>query len=60
MFKVARVQKHLGVGVWAHIYPGWQKGRYVKIFHFCVFIPIDVFKNQEDCPIILHSKTIQF
>ena len=30
MFKAARVQEHLGVGVWGHIYPGWQKAwRYV-------------------------------
>ena len=34
MFKVARVQEHLGVGVWGHIYPGWQKGRCVKFFTF--------------------------
>ena len=28
MFKVARVQEHLGVGVWGttHQHPGWQKG----------------------------------
>ena len=30
MFKVARVQEHLGVGVWGHIYPGddktWTRG----------------------------------
>ena len=50
MFKAARVQKHLGVGVWGHIYPGWQKAwRYVKVF---------TSENQEDCPINLHSKTI--
>ena len=36
MFKVARVQEqeHLGVGVWGHIYPGWQKGRYVTFLTF--------------------------
>ena len=35
MFKAARVQKRLGVGVWGHIYPGWQKAwRYVKFFTF--------------------------
>ena len=35
MFKAARVQEHLGVGVWGHIYPGWQKAwRYVKVFTF--------------------------
>jgi len=27
-----------------------------KIFHFCVFIPMEVFKNQEDCPIYLALK----
>ena len=27
-----------------------------KIFHFCVFIPIEVFKNQEDCPNYLALK----
>ena len=30
MFKVVRVQEHLGVGVWGHIYPGedktWTRG----------------------------------
>ena len=27
-----------------------------KIFHFCVFIPMEVFKNQEDCPYYLALK----
>ena len=27
-----------------------------KFFHFCVFIAIDVFKNQEDCPNYLALK----
>ena len=50
MFKAARVQEHLGVGVWGHIYPGWQNAwRYVNVF---------TSENQEDCPINLHSKTI--
>ena len=37
MFKAARVQEHLGVGVWGHIYPGWQKGRYVKFSLLCFY-----------------------
>ena len=58
MFKAARVQKRLGVGVWGHIYQSWMaKSLEVrKIFHFCVFIPIEVFKNQEDCPSYLALK----
>ena len=27
-----------------------------KIIDFCVFIPMEVFKNQEDCPIYLALK----
>ena len=49
MFKVARVQEHLGVGVWGHIYPGWQKAwRHVKVFTF-VFLARWGSINQEDC-----------
>ena len=58
MFKAARVQEHLGVGVWGHIYPGWQKAwRYVKVFTF-VFLARwgSLIKNQEDCPNYLALK----
>ena len=27
-----------------------------KSFHFCIFIPMEVFKNQEDCPNYLALK----
>ena len=34
-----------------------------KSFHFCVFIPMEVFKNQENCPNYLalkdHSKKLK-
>ena len=51
MFKAARVQEHLGVGVWEHIYPVWQKRVYVKFFTFVFLLPMEVFKIQEDCPL---------
>ena len=57
MFKAARVQKRLGVGVWGHILSWMAKREVRKIFHFCVFIPItEVLKNQEDCPNYLALK----
>ena len=58
MFKAARVQEHLGVGVWGHIYPEWQKAwRYVKVFTF-VFLAWGSLRTKKTAPIILHSKTI--
>ena len=62
MFKAARVQKRLGVGVWGHIYPGWQKAwRYVKFFTFAFLSrSLRSLRTKKIAPIILHSKTIQF
>ena len=47
-----------------HIYPEWQRGRYVNFFLLiCAFIPMEVYKNQEDCPNYLalkdHSKKLK-
>ena len=51
MFKAARVKEHLGVGVWGHIYPGWQKAwRYVKVFTFVFLARWGSLRHQEDCP----------
>ena len=59
MFKAARVQEHLGVGVWGHIYPGWQKAwRYVKVFTFVFLARWGSLRIKKTAPIILHSKTI--
>ena len=59
MFKVARVQEHLGVGVWGHIYPGWQKAwRYVKVFTFVFLAWWRSLRIKKTARIILHSKTI--
>ena len=60
MFKAARVQKRLGVGVWGHIYPGWQKGRYAKFFTFVFLSRWRSLRTKKIAPIILHLKTIQF
>ena len=61
MFKAARVQEHLGVGVWGHIYPGWQKAwRYVKFFTFVFLSQWRSLRTKKIAPVILHSKTIQF
>ena len=59
-FKTARVREHLGVGVWGHIYPGWQKGRYVNFFTFVFLSRLRSLRTKKIAPIILHSKTIQF
>ena len=59
MFKAARVQEHLGVGVWGHIYPGWQKAwRYVKVFTFVFLAWWGSLRIKKTARIILHSKTI--
>ena len=59
MFKAARVQEHLGVGVWGHIYPGWQKAwRYVKVFTFVFLARWGSLRIKKTARIILHSKTI--
>ena len=60
MFKAARLQERLGVGVWGHIYPGWQKGRYIKFFTFVFLSRWRSVRTKKIAPIILHSKTIQF
>ena len=60
MFKTARLQERLGVGVWGHIYPGWQKGRYIKFFTFVFLSRWRSVRTKKIAPIILHSKTIQF
>ena len=58
MFKVARGTRAFGRWcVRAHL-SRMAKREVRNIFHFCVFIPTAVFKIQEDCPIILLSKTI--
>ena len=57
MFKAARVQEHLGVGVWGHIYPGWQKAwRYVKVFTFVFLARWGSLRTEEDCPNYLALK----